>query len=116
MGITLFYSNILTPTESINPGAVVVSDEGKIVYVGSMENAPEVAGMRLDMRSLTVVPGFIDIHVHGMQRHHLWGQRKRRAGATRLFRMGRLHGRDGLPVFSGCTGCRGSDEAGQAIC
>lgn len=65
MAITLFYSNILTPTESISPGAMVISDDGKIVYVGQMDNAPEMPGRRFDMRGLTVVPGFIDIHVHG---------------------------------------------------
>lgn len=65
MATTLFYSNILTPTERIYPGTVVISNEGKIAYVGSMEAAPEVSGKRLDLRNLTVVPGFIDIHVHG---------------------------------------------------
>ena len=65
MAITLFYSNILTPTESISPGAVVIADDGKIAYVGAMENAPEATGTRFDIRNLTVVPGFIDIHVHG---------------------------------------------------
>ena len=65
MATTLFYSNILTPTERIYPGTVVISDDGKIAYVGSMEAAPEMSGKRLDLRNLTVVPGFIDIHVHG---------------------------------------------------
>jgi N-acetylglucosamine-6-phosphate deacetylase len=65
MATTLFYSNILTPTENIYPGVVLVSEEGKIAYVGSIENAPDVTGKRLDMRNLIVVPGFIDIHVHG---------------------------------------------------
>ncbi len=65
MATTLFYSNILTPTERIYPGALVISDEGKIVYVGAMDGAPQVSGKRLDLRNLTVVPGLIDIHVHG---------------------------------------------------
>lgn len=65
MATTLFYSNILTPTERIYPGTVVISDEGKIAYVGSMEAAPDTPGKRLDLRNLTVAPGFIDIHVHG---------------------------------------------------
>ena len=65
MATTLFYSNILTPTERIYPGTVVISDDGKIAYVGSMEAAPEMSGKRLDLRNLTVAPGFIDIHVHG---------------------------------------------------
>ncbi len=65
MATTLFYSNILTPTERIYPGTVVISDEGKIAYVGLMEAAPDMPGKRLDLRNLTVAPGFIDIHVHG---------------------------------------------------
>jgi len=65
MAMTLFYSNILTPVEVIRAGAIVISDEGKIVYVGSMEGAPQDTTKRLDMRGLWVVPGFIDIHVHG---------------------------------------------------
>lgn len=65
MAMTLFYSNILTPVEMIEAGAIVISDEGQIVYVGPMEGAPQDTTKRLDMRGLFVVPGFIDIHVHG---------------------------------------------------
>jgi N-acetylglucosamine-6-phosphate deacetylase len=65
MTTTLFYSNILTPVEVIQTGAIVISDEGQIVYVGSMEGAPQETVKRMDMRGLWVVPGFIDIHVHG---------------------------------------------------
>jgi N-acetylglucosamine-6-phosphate deacetylase len=65
MTTTLFYSNILTPEEKIGPGVMIISDEGQIVYVGSVERAPQVSGERLDLRGLVIVPGFIDIHVHG---------------------------------------------------
>jgi len=65
MAISLFYSNILTPSERIAPGALVVSDEGKIAFAGGMEDAPQADGKRLDLRGLNLVPGLIDIHVHG---------------------------------------------------
>jgi len=65
MTTTLFYSNILTPVDVIQTGVIVISDEGQIVYVGPMEGAPQKTAKRMDMRGLWVVPGFIDIHVHG---------------------------------------------------
>ncbi len=58
-------SKVLTPGEVINNGAVVVGDDGKIAYVGPKHLAPETAGERLDLGELTILPGFIDIHVHG---------------------------------------------------
>ncbi len=63
---TIFdYATVFTPTEEIKRAAVVVSDEGKIAYIGPMEDAPYVDGLRLDMRGRIVIPGLIDIHVHG---------------------------------------------------
>lgn len=65
MAMTLYYTKVFTPTEVIERGAIVVSDEGRIAYVGAMEDAPRVDGLRMDMRGRIVVPGFIDVHVHG---------------------------------------------------
>ena len=65
MATTLYYTNIFTPTETIEGGAVVISDDGKIAYVGATENAPQVEGIKIDLRNRYVVPGFIDVHVHG---------------------------------------------------
>jgi N-acetylglucosamine-6-phosphate deacetylase len=65
MAKTLIYSNILTPVDVIQAGAIVFSDDGQIAYVGPIENAPQDTEKHLDMRGLFVVPGFIDIHVHG---------------------------------------------------
>ncbi len=65
MAIRILYSNALTPTESLPSGAIAISDDGKITYVGPLEGAPRVTGKTLDVRGLILVPGFIDIHVHG---------------------------------------------------
>ena len=65
MATTLYYTNIFTPTDTIERGAVVISDDGKIAYVGVAENAPQVDGKKIDLRNRYVVPGFIDVHVHG---------------------------------------------------
>jgi len=64
--ITIFdYATVITPTDIQERYAVIVSDEGRIQYVGPMEEAPRVDGLRLDMRGKFLVPGFINIHVHG---------------------------------------------------
>jgi len=65
MATTFHNGTIFTPTEVIERGAVVVSDEGEILYVGLLNEAPRSSGSCLDMRGRILVPGFIDIHVHG---------------------------------------------------
>lgn len=65
MAITLDYATVLTPTHTLTRSTVVASDEGRISYVGPMEDAPRVDGKRLDLRGRFVIPGFINIHVHG---------------------------------------------------
>jgi N-acetylglucosamine-6-phosphate deacetylase len=65
MATVLYYATVFTPTEIIKRGTVVVSDAGRITYVGSTKDAPRVDGLRMDMRGRIVVPGFMDVHVHG---------------------------------------------------
>ncbi len=61
----LYNATLLTPTRVIERGAVVISDQGKIIYVGPLESAPPSAGRKMDLQGKFVAPGFIDIHVHG---------------------------------------------------
>jgi N-acetylglucosamine-6-phosphate deacetylase len=65
MAITLNYATIFTPSQILERSAVVADDEGKIVFIGPMEDAPRLSGLSLDMRGKIVIPGFLDIHVHG---------------------------------------------------
>jgi len=65
MATTLYYAKVFTPTEVIERGTVVISDEGHIAYVGPIEDAPRTDGLRMDMRGRIVVPGLMDVHVHG---------------------------------------------------
>lgn len=65
MAITLDYATIYTPAQVLERSALVADDDGKIAYIGPMEKAPRLAGFSLDMRGKIVIPGFLDIHVHG---------------------------------------------------
>ena len=60
----LNYTNLLTPTQYIERGAITIAD-GKISYAGPMESAPCTGGLALDLRGKYVIPGLFDIHVHG---------------------------------------------------
>jgi N-acetylglucosamine-6-phosphate deacetylase len=65
MATTLNDATVFTPTAVREHSAIVVSDEGKIDYVGPMEAAPRVEGLQLDIRGRLAIPGMIDVHVHG---------------------------------------------------
>jgi N-acetylglucosamine-6-phosphate deacetylase len=65
MPTTLYHATVFTPTEMIERASVVASDDGRIAHVGPMEDAPRVEGQRMDLRGRIVVPGFVDVHVHG---------------------------------------------------
>jgi N-acetylglucosamine-6-phosphate deacetylase len=67
MKMMLYNAKVLTPTEVIEEAAVVVSEEGRLAYVGPMNDAPRVLGRRMDVQGRIVVPGFVDVHVHGGQ-------------------------------------------------
>jgi N-acetylglucosamine-6-phosphate deacetylase len=46
-------------------GAVVIDDQGKIIFSGRESELPEIDGEELDLEGKFLSPGFIDIHVHG---------------------------------------------------
>jgi len=57
-------ARILTPDQSFEPGTLIWGDDGRITAAGpALEPPPGVEAT--EARGLTVVPGYIDIHVHG---------------------------------------------------
>lgn len=54
---------VITPDETIEPGVVLVSD-GVIEAVGIASSVPATAEV-VELPGLTLVPGFVDVHVHG---------------------------------------------------
>lgn len=56
-------ASILTPDEQIEGGTVLIED-GRILEVGSDVRPPPGAALT-ELPNATLVPGFIDIHVHG---------------------------------------------------
>lgn len=65
MAVILERAKILTPTETFQQGTVIVGDDGKIEFVGPLDLAPKVTGNRLNLENYSILPGLIDIHVHG---------------------------------------------------
>lgn len=64
MPVMLYSTRVFTPT-AVDSDTIVLSDDGKIAYVGPWDDAPRAEGTRLDVRGHIVAPGFIDIHTHG---------------------------------------------------
>src|SRR5258707_11860362 len=66
-------ARLLTPTEVIEQPVLVVEDE-RIVAVGAREQLAAPNGARHhDFAGRILVPGFIDIHIHGGSGHDVMG-------------------------------------------
>ena len=63
MPTALTGARILTPDDEIGDGGVIL-DDGRIAEVAPGLSAPAGAEV-VDLRGLTLAPGFVDIHVHG---------------------------------------------------
>ncbi|MBI3484861.1 MAG: amidohydrolase family protein, partial [Acidobacteria bacterium] len=70
MSVTaIFAGRVLTPLEEFIDGLVVVEDR-RIVAVGRRDSVHVPAGAReIRAPGMTVVPGFVDIHIHGAGGH-----------------------------------------------
>jgi len=67
--LVIYADHAFTPLTEIRDAAVVVED-GVITAAGSREAVAAPAGARiLDARGQTLVPGFVDLHIHGAGGH-----------------------------------------------
>lgn len=65
MSIRLEHARILTPLEVIEDGVIVINEKGQIDYCGKSSTAPQSDGKRVNLKGRIIIPGFIDLHVHG---------------------------------------------------
>jgi N-acetylglucosamine-6-phosphate deacetylase len=85
--IVLAGADLVLPDGIVGGGALVI-DDGRMIAV---ESTPPVSGTaeRLDLRDHYVLPGFVDIHIHGLEGHEgLDGHDALQAIAGRLPRFG----------------------------
>ena len=67
--IVVYASRILTPQDEINDGVIVVEGT-RIVGIGHRDEITVPAGARDYVATgMTVVPGFVDLHIHGAGGH-----------------------------------------------
>ena len=56
---------LFMPIETVTNAIIGWSEDGKIIFTGQRHDAPNLKGGVHDFNGLSVIPGFIDIHVHG---------------------------------------------------
>ena len=56
--------SVLVPAGPVSPGAVVVSDDGRIEAAGAPDEMPAGETV-ISLEGCTLAPGFIDVHTHG---------------------------------------------------
>jgi N-acetylglucosamine-6-phosphate deacetylase len=65
MTFTLRNATVVTPLQAIDPGDVVVGNDGTIIYCGPSGSAPPERDEVHSLEGHIVTPGLIDIHTHG---------------------------------------------------
>jgi N-acetylglucosamine-6-phosphate deacetylase len=63
--IFLCDADVVLPDRILSPGTVVI-EEDRIVEIRDDAPAPAPDDLRFDLRQRTIVPGFVDVHVHGV--------------------------------------------------
>jgi N-acetylglucosamine-6-phosphate deacetylase len=58
-------ADVVLPDRILSPGTVVI-EEDRIVEIRDDAPAPAPDDLRFDLRQRTIVPGFVDVHVHGV--------------------------------------------------
>lgn len=65
MSIVLTSAKIVTPLETLENASLLVSDTGQIAFIGPHSGLPHKTDTTFDLKGKTIIPGMIDIHVHG---------------------------------------------------
>jgi len=66
--IILSGADLVLPDRVINPGTLVL-EQGTIVEISDGARPPSDGADHVDLTGHVVVPGFIDVHVHGLEGH-----------------------------------------------
>jgi N-acetylglucosamine-6-phosphate deacetylase len=81
--IAIQAGRILTPLESVAPGAILIEGE-TIVAVGHPGEVPLPVGTTVrDFKDKVVVPGFVDTHTHGRDGHYFGEDKEATRGLCR---------------------------------
>ncbi len=100
MPIRLDNAALFTPSAVIDPGTVIVSDDGEITYAGPANQAPYGAGLNLDLTGRIVAPGFVNIHTHGGNGINFYADATERASiAENLHTYARWAAQNGVTGF-----------------
>ena len=108
--LVIYADRILTPLEEILRGAVIVED-GVITAAGSRESVTAPAKARiLNAPGRTLVPGFVDVHIHGAGGHDIM-----EASAEALQAVSRTIARHGTTSFLPTTVTASTEQTCRAL-
>ncbi|MBN1264685.1 MAG: N-acetylglucosamine-6-phosphate deacetylase [Anaerolineales bacterium] len=65
MSVILENMRLLTPEQDLEGALLHVGEDGRICYSGPSAGAPAADGKRVNLQGKIVIPGLVDIHVHG---------------------------------------------------
>ncbi len=56
---------VFTPFETVQNGRIGISSEGIITSIDTYKTEPEITTGKIEHRGMYIIPGMVDIHVHG---------------------------------------------------
>lgn len=101
---------LITPQGTIEHGSMLVDGEGKIEAIGGKELKAEGNISVKELNGLTVLPGFIDIHVHGGGGYQMMD-----STYESLDGMSRFHAKHGTTSFLATTSTSTQERITQAL-
>ncbi|MFC5452859.1 N-acetylglucosamine-6-phosphate deacetylase [Paenibacillus aestuarii] len=103
-------ATVYTPQGVLQEGRMIVNQAGAIVAVGDIELALPDGVDIVDLTGCTVLPGFIDVHVHGGGGHQMMD-----GTYEGLDGMSRYHAAHGTTSFLATTGTDAQDRLCRAL-